>query len=80
MQLMDAGTISRKDYAQVVARIESDQCKEGSALLKLGLIEPRGLFLALKEQVQIRIIDCIGWTNGEFTVDPSVRIKVLNQS
>jgi tetratricopeptide (TPR) repeat protein len=73
MQLMDAGTISRKDYAQTTALIESDQCKEGTALLKLGLIEPRELFLALKEQVRIRIIDCIGWSSGEFSVDPSVR-------
>jgi curved DNA-binding protein CbpA len=73
MQLMDAGTISRKDYARVTALIQSDQCKEGTALLKLGLIEPRELFLALKEQVRIRIIDCIGWSNGEFSIDPSVR-------
>jgi tetratricopeptide (TPR) repeat protein len=37
------------------------------------LIEPRELFLALKKQVRIRIIDCIGWSNGEFRIDPSVR-------
>jgi Flp pilus assembly protein TadD len=73
LQLIDTGTITRKDYARVVALVESDQCKEGTALLKLGLIEPRGLFLALKEQVRMRVIDCIGWTNGEFTVDPNVR-------
>jgi tetratricopeptide (TPR) repeat protein len=70
VQLMDAGTITRSDYSQVVGRVEQDGCKEGKALLDLGLIEPRGLFLALKEQVRLRLIECFGWAHGEFRLEP----------
>jgi tetratricopeptide (TPR) repeat protein len=71
VQLMDAGNISRSDYSRVVRHVERESCKEGKALLDLELIEPRGLFLALKEQVRRRLIECFGWAHGTFTIEPS---------
>jgi tetratricopeptide (TPR) repeat protein len=71
VQLMDRGRISRADYNRVVRHIERKQCKEGTALLDLKLLEPKALFVALKDQVRIRIIECFGWPHGEFYVDPS---------
>jgi tetratricopeptide (TPR) repeat protein len=71
VQLMDAGKISRNDYSRVVHHVEREDCKEGKALLDLELIEPRGLFLALKEQVRRRLIECFGWAHGTFTIQPS---------
>jgi tetratricopeptide (TPR) repeat protein len=71
VQLMDAGKISRSDYSQVVLRVEREGCKEGQALLDLDLIAPRELFLALKEQVRGRLIECFGWAHGTFTIEPS---------
>jgi tetratricopeptide (TPR) repeat protein len=71
VQLMDAGKISRSDYSQVVRRVEQEGCKEGKALLDLDLIAPRELFLALKEQVRGRLIECFGWAHGTFTIEPS---------
>ena len=69
VQLMDAGAISRSDYSRVVREVEQKGCKEGKALLDLGLIEPRGLFLALKEQVRQRLIECFGWAHGRFLLE-----------
>lgn len=71
VQLMDAGKISRSDYSQVVDHVEREGCKEGKALLDLELIQPRGLFVALKEQVRRRLIECFGWAHGTFTIEPS---------
>jgi tetratricopeptide (TPR) repeat protein len=71
VQLMDSGRISRSDYNRVVGQIERTQCKEGKALLDLKLLEPKDLFVALKDQVRIRIVECFGWPHGEFYVDPS---------
>jgi tetratricopeptide (TPR) repeat protein len=71
VQLMDRGRISRADYSKVVSHIERTQCKEGKALLDLKLLEPKELFVALKDQVRIRIVECFGWPQGEFFVDPS---------
>ena len=45
------------------------QCKEGVALLKLGLIEPKDLFEALREQLRRRMIECFGWADGEFELE-----------
>jgi len=71
VQLMDAGRITRSDYSRVVGHIDKNQCKEGTALLKLGLLEPKDLFHALKDQIRIRLIECFGWPQGEFQIDPT---------
>ena len=70
VQLMDAGRITRADYNRLIAHVERETCKEGKALLDLGLLDAKGLFLALKEQVRIRLLECFGWPHGEFFVDP----------
>jgi tetratricopeptide (TPR) repeat protein len=73
VQLMDAGKLSRADYHRVVVYVERERCKEGKALLDLELIDARGLFVALKDQVRIRLLECFGWPCGEFHVDPSAQ-------
>jgi tetratricopeptide (TPR) repeat protein len=73
VQLMDAGKLSRADYSRVVAYVERERCKEGRALLELELIDARGLFVALKEQVRIRLLECFAWPRGEFHLDPSAQ-------
>jgi tetratricopeptide (TPR) repeat protein len=69
VQLMDTGRLSRPDYDRVVAHIEARGCQEGKALLELGLLKPRELFDALKDQVRIRTVECFGWPQGEFQLD-----------
>ena len=69
IQLMDAGRIDRADYKRLSAHVEQEKCKEGKALLELGLLDAKGLFLALKDQVRIRLLECFGWPHGEFYVD-----------
>ena len=39
--------------------MEQRGCREGTALLALELIDPKGLFLALKEQVRRQIVECV---------------------
>jgi curved DNA-binding protein CbpA len=70
VQLMDAGQISREDHARVTSAMLSRKCKEGTALLELGLLEPKALFVALKEQGRQRVVDCFGWPQGVFQVEP----------
>ncbi|MFP8879877.1 MAG: DnaJ domain-containing protein [Myxococcota bacterium] len=71
VQLMDAGRITRLDYSKIVSLVEKKQCKEGNALLELGFLEPRELFLALREQVRVRLLECFGWPRGLFSIDPN---------
>jgi len=68
IQLMDSGQLSRLDYSKVVTYVGRNHCKEGRALLDLKLIEAKGLFLALKEQIRLRLVECFSWPYGEFIV------------
>lgn len=69
VQLMDAGRLDRRDFNRVTELIESEGCQEGAALLELDLLSPKELFVALKDQVRTRILECFGWPQGEFIVD-----------
>ena len=71
VQLMDAGRLHRSDFNRATALMESSGCQEGAALLELGLLTPKELFVALKDQLRIRLLECFGWPHGEFILDPS---------
>ena len=71
VQLMDSGRLSREDYSRVSEYVTQKRCREGQALLELGLIEARDLFLSLKEQVRARLLDCFGWPGGEYRMEAS---------
>ncbi len=79
VQLMDAGEITREDHLRVSRHMEDKQCREGTALLELGLLDPKSLFLALKEQVRVRLLDCFGWTHGSFRVEPTGALDAAAQ-
>jgi hypothetical protein len=68
-QLLAAGTIAEADRDRAVSLIESKGCKEASALLELGLLDPRGLVTALRDQVRIHLLECMAWPKGAFTLD-----------
>jgi curved DNA-binding protein CbpA len=68
--LLDAGKLSREDYSKVVGYVQLKNCKEGKALLDLKLLEPKELFLALKEQLRRRILESFGWPDGTWSLDP----------
>lgn len=71
IQLLDAGRITRDDYARLVTAVRERGCREGAALLSMGLIGPQDLFTALKDQVRRRVLDCLGWPRGDWRFDPS---------
>ncbi len=69
LQLLDAGRISRDDHHRVSTYVVERKVKEGVALLELGILEPKELFVALKEQVRARLIDCFGWPRGDYAIE-----------
>jgi Flp pilus assembly protein TadD len=68
--LLDSGKLSREDYSKVVGYVQLKNCKEGKALLDLKLLDPKGLFLALKDQLRRRILESFGWPDGGWSLDP----------
>ncbi len=71
VQLLDSGRISRAEHARVSEYVRREDCKEGKALLDLQLLKPRELFLSLKEQLRIRVVECFGWNRGEYFLEPT---------
>jgi tetratricopeptide (TPR) repeat protein len=69
LQLLDSGQISRDDHHRVSSYVVERDVKEGVALLELGLLNPKELFVALKEQVRTRLQDCFGWPRGEYAIE-----------
>ncbi len=69
LSLLDAGRLSRDDYHRVSTYVSERHVKEGVALLELGLLEPKSLFLALKEQVRGRLLECFGWPRGSYDLE-----------
>jgi tetratricopeptide (TPR) repeat protein len=69
VQLLDAGRISRDDYHRVSSHVAERKVKEGVALLELGVLDAKSLFLALKEQVRARLLDCFGWPRGSYDLE-----------
>jgi tetratricopeptide (TPR) repeat protein len=69
VQLLDAGRISRDDYHRVSSHVAERKVKEGVALLELGVLDAKSLFLALKEQVRVRLLDCFGWPRGSYDLE-----------
>src|SRR5688572_9745864 len=69
VQLLDAGRISRDDYHRVSSHVAERKVKEGVALLELGVLDAKSLFLALKEQVRVRLLDCFGWPRGSYDIE-----------
>jgi len=69
VQLMDVGAISREDHARVSEHVKREGVREGAALLALGLLDPRQLFHALRDQVRRRMVECFGWPDGEFALE-----------
>lgn len=70
VQLLDAGAITREDHARVSQSVQERGCKEGTALLELGILPPREIFRALKSQVRQRILACFAWPGGRFELEP----------
>lgn len=70
--LMDSGRLSRADFSKVIEHVEQHGCREGVALLELGLLDARALFQALKEHVRSRVMACFAWNRGTLVSDPAL--------
>lgn len=68
--LEHAGTLTVEQRDEVDDYVEREKCQEGVALLKLEMLEPRALFLGLREQLRHRALESFGWADGEYEVTP----------
>jgi tetratricopeptide (TPR) repeat protein len=70
VQLAAEGALPQSDLDRVQQAIARKGYDESSALLDLGILQPRELFAALKQQLRRRTISCFPWTQGSYQLDP----------
>jgi curved DNA-binding protein CbpA len=84
--LVEAGKICAEQRERAVQLMRTRQCPELAALLALEALGPKELLLALRDQVRRSLIDCFGWSGGEFELSraetpaqesPSLQIDLL---
>jgi tetratricopeptide (TPR) repeat protein len=73
--LEDAGVLGRADRERVNEYVRDRKCQEGVALLSLALVDPKQLFEGLREQVRRRAIECFGWADGDYCLEPTEERK-----
>ena len=64
--LAEQGKIQSEQRERAIQLMRARQCNELAALLALKVLGPRDLFLALRDQAKRCLIDCFGWSVGEF--------------
>ncbi|GAB4262490.1 MAG: hypothetical protein Kow0092_12880 [Deferrisomatales bacterium] len=67
--LLSRGQIDEETYREALDAIREGR-KMGEFLLEKGLMEPRSLFEAVRENVLAKILDVFGWQGGDFRITP----------
>jgi tetratricopeptide (TPR) repeat protein len=68
--LADQGKLPAGMRERALELMKTRQCKELVALLALKALGPKDLLLALRDQARRSLIDCFGWSGGEFELSP----------
>ena len=69
--LDETGLISASDRARVEQTATERECPQASAVLALKLLDPKALYLALRNETRQRIAETFGWTAGLYRFGPA---------
>lgn len=68
-RLMSRGLITQEQYDQS-ARALGDGKRQGTILVEMGAIQPKDLFVEVREQVQAIVWSVFEWESGSVTFEP----------
>ena len=69
-KLLNGGKITREQYDESVRRLRQTGKRQGVILTEMKVIEPRDLFVALREQIQEIVWSVFAWQHGHVTFTP----------
>jgi hypothetical protein len=69
-RLLAAGRISRDQYEESLRRLSHGGKRQGVILVELGALEPRDLFVGVRDQVQEIVWSIFEWKSGTVTFEP----------
>lgn len=68
--LLDRGAVEEEAYREGIEVMLQTKKKLGEFLIARGLIDPKNLFDAVRENVTAKVMDVFAWEGGEFRVSP----------
>jgi hypothetical protein len=71
-RLLAAGTITREQYDESVNRLTAAENtkRQGTILVEMGVLQPKELFVNVRDQVQSIVWSVFDWDGGEVTFTP----------
>lgn len=69
-KLLREGRITREQYDESVRRLRQTGKRHGVTLIEMKLLEPKELFVAVREQIQEIVWSIFGWSGGTVAFTP----------
>jgi hypothetical protein len=69
-KLLREGKITQEQYDESVRRLATTGKRQGTILTEMRVIEPRELFMALRDQIQELVWSVFAWDSGTVTFTP----------
>lgn len=63
--------VSEEECEESLRRMRDSKRKQGTILVEMGCISPHNLAYAINKQLEEKLFDLFGWTEGEFVFDPA---------
>ena len=69
-KLLREGKITQEQYDESVRRLKSSGKRQGTILAEMKLLEPKELFISVREQIQELVWSVFGWDKGTVAFSP----------
>lgn len=70
--LVRTGRIGEEDHTRSIELMLAEGIQQGAALVKLGLLKPKELYLAVKEHTEEKLLTGFGWSSGTWSYKEEV--------
>ncbi len=78
--LAQAGRFSQPEFESLSSYMRLRHCREEVALIRLQMLSPKELLVALRDRSRQRILACFGWTSGDYELEGTVRTAPEHKS
>lgn len=70
LRLLEHGRITREVFDESVRRLQTRGKRQGALLVEMGALEPKELYVAVREQVQAIVWSIFDWEEGKVVFSP----------
>ncbi len=72
--LVRARLITAAECEESLRRLKTTGRQQGAILIEMGCVSPNNLVVALQQQLETKLFDIFGWTEGEYQFNPKAAV------